>query len=99
MATMKEIHSDIQVSERRQVETSIISTKTVMRHPNFARGLDDIRTGRPFADDIDDHLWAYERGRQFGAVAPRSMSLLDGKRLNPKALQLFVAAVHRGFIR
>ena len=82
-----------------QVKTSICSPDTVMLHPHFVRGLDDIRAGRPFADDVDDRLWAYERGRQFGAVAPRSMSLLDGERLNPKALQVFVAAVHRGFIR
>jgi hypothetical protein len=69
-----------------------------MRHPNFARGLADIRAGRAFADDLVDDFWAYERGRQFGAVA--DMLLFDGgkKRLNPKAVALFVAATGRGYI-
>jgi hypothetical protein len=69
-----------------------------MRHPHFARGLDDIRAGRAFADDVDDDYWAYERGRLFGAIAPLSMPLFDDKRLNPKAVKLFVAASDRGFI-
>jgi hypothetical protein len=81
-----------------QVKTRICSPDTVMRHPHFVRGLDDIRAGRPFADDVDDHLWAYERGRLFGAVAPRSMRLFNGKRLNPKELQLFSVASNRGLI-
>jgi hypothetical protein len=63
-----------------------------MLHPNFARGLNDIRAGRRFADDVDDDLWAYERGRQFGAIAPTSMPLFQGKRLNPKAVRLYDAA-------
>jgi len=81
-----------------QVKTSTCSPETIMRHPNFARGLDDIRVGRSFADDADDLYWAYERGRLFGAIAPRSMPLFDGKRLNPKALRLFVAATRRDLI-
>jgi hypothetical protein len=77
---------------REQVETSPCSPMTIMLHPHFARGLDDIRAGRSFADDVHDNYWAYERGRLFGAIAPSSMPLFDGKRLNPKAVRLFIAA-------
>ena len=40
-----------------QVKTRICSPDTVMRHPHFVRGPDDIRAGRPFADDVDDRLF------------------------------------------
>ena len=70
-----------------------------MRHPNFARGFADIRAGRPFDPDIDDDLWAYERGRLLGAIAPLSMQLFNGKALNPKAVALFDAAHHRRLIQ
>jgi hypothetical protein len=83
---------------RKQVETSICSPKTIMRHPHFGRGLDEIREGRPFDCDVDDNYWAYEKGRLFGAIAPRSMPLFDGNRLNPKAVRLFIAAGERGLI-
>ena len=74
---------------RQQVETADCSAKSIMRHPHFARGLDDIRAGRPFADHIADEFWAYERGRLFGAIAPRSM---------PKAVRLFETAGNRKLI-
>ncbi len=70
-----------------------------MRHPNFARGVADIRAGIPFDPDIDDEKWAYERGRLFGAIAPLWMQLFNGKELNPKAIALFDAAYERKFIR
>ena len=91
MPKPKPLHSP-QPSRREQVETSTCSPTTIMLHPHFARGLDDIRAGRSFADDVHDHYWAYERGRLFGAIAPSSMPLFDGKRLNPKAVRLFIAA-------
>jgi hypothetical protein len=65
-----------------QILTFPCSAKDVMRHPTFARGLDDIRTGRGFSADVEDDFWAYERGRLFGAIAPLSLSLFNGKRLN-----------------
>ena len=87
-----------QPSRREQVKTSTCSHMTIMLHPHFARGLDDIRAGRSFADDVHDNYWAYERGRLFGAIAPSSMPLFDGKRLNPKAVRLFIAATQRELI-
>ena len=98
MPTPKPFQPGPPPSRRKQVETSICSHVTIMRHSHFARGLDDIREGRPFDYDVDDNYWAYEKGRLFGAIAPRSMPLFDGKRLNPKAVRLFIAASERSLI-
>jgi hypothetical protein len=81
-----------------QVVTDPCSPVSIMCHPNFARGLDDIRAGQPFDDHVDDEYWAYERGRLFGAIAPRSMPLFIGRKLNPKAVRLFRAAGERRLI-
>lgn len=83
---------------RHQVKLYRCSTSSIMRHPNFARGLADIRAGRQFDTLIDDDYWAYERGRLFGAIAPKSMSLFIGKKLNPRALALYEAASKRKLI-
>jgi hypothetical protein len=83
---------------RKQVPTAYCSTEEVMCHPNFARGLDDIRAGRAFDADAADEYWAYERGRAFGAIAPLSMPLFIGEWLNPKAIKLYDAACCRGLI-
>jgi len=57
-----------------------------------------VRAGIP--PDFDTHdSWNYERGRQFGLIAPRSMPLyIDDVRLNPKAVTLFNRAHARGWI-
>ena len=81
-----------------QVRTRGCSSASIMRHPNFGRGLDDIRTGKAFADDVDDDYWAYERGRLFGAIAPISMPLFVDGRLNRMAVQLFRVASNRRLI-
>ena len=98
MPKRKRLQTRPQPWRREQVKTSTCSPMTIMLHPHFARGLDDIRAGRSFADDVHDNYWAYERGRLFGAIAPSSMPLFDGKRLNPKAVRLFVAATQRKLI-
>jgi hypothetical protein len=69
-----------------------------MEHPHFALGLAAIRAGQPFDCDHHDEYWAYERGRLFGAIAPRSMPLFVGRRLHRKAVWLFAAAMERGLI-
>jgi hypothetical protein len=83
---------------RQQIRTYGCSAASIMRHPHFATGLDDIRAGRPFADHIADEYWAYERGRLFGAIAPRTMPLFIDGRLNHKAVSLFEAASLRRLI-
>jgi hypothetical protein len=86
------------MSRAQQVMTYHCAPASIMRHPHFARGLEDIRTGKAFADDINDHYWAYERGRLFGAIAPPSMPLFIDGQLNEKAVRLFRAASDKGFI-
>jgi hypothetical protein len=87
------------VTRPEQIETVNCSPVAIMRHPHFARGLADVRAGRPFDPDIVDDYWAYERGRQFGTLAPPSMPLLNGKgAINPKAALLFATAIKRRLI-
>jgi hypothetical protein len=78
-----------------------------MRSPHFARGLDDIRAGRPFTEPATADLswsatanasWEYERGRLFGAIAPLSMPIFIDGCLNPKAVRLCALAFERGLI-
>src|SRR5262249_51245286 len=98
----RRLHQGAQVMTSRheeQVRTSRCSAEAIMQHPNFARGLDDIRQGRQFDTRIEDQYWAYERGRQFGAIAPLSMPLNNGDALNPVAVRLFEAAGDKGLIR
>jgi hypothetical protein len=83
---------------RQQIRTRECSTTSIMCHPHFATGLDDIRAGRPFADHVTDEHWAYERGRLFGAIAPQSMPLFIDGRLNRKAVNLLDAAFQRRLI-
>jgi hypothetical protein len=69
-----------------------------MNSPEFERGLDDVRKGKPFDPRADDGLWAYERGRLFGRIAPTTMPLRIGGTLNSKAVDLCDEALNRGLI-
>ncbi len=57
-----------------------------MRHPNFARGLEDKRAGLPFNYDIEDEYWAYERGRQFALCISSDKPLFINKKLNTQVV-------------
>jgi hypothetical protein len=82
-----------------QAETYSISIYQILRHPQFVKGLCDIRTGRPFDAELAEDGWFYERGRLFGCIAPLSMPLkLNDDSLNPQAVELFAAAMKRGLI-
>jgi hypothetical protein len=82
-----------------QVPTRLTSTATVMSRPDFQSGFEEVRAGqRPRFDDFYDRYWSYERGRLFGCIAPTSMPLFIGGRLNPKAVALCEAATDRGLI-
>jgi hypothetical protein len=84
-----------------QVSTENIGASYFLRHPEFQRGVDDVRRGRPPSfdragqnrPDRIDSQWAYERGRQFGLIAPRRMQLRKKGRLNLDALRVLVAAI------
>jgi hypothetical protein len=63
----------------------------ILCSPAFARGVEDIRGGRPpnFDGPDKDDAWSYERGRQWAVLAPPDMALFIGKRVNKKALAIF----------
>jgi hypothetical protein len=71
-----------------QVETVGVTIQNIIRSRSFQIGVAEVRAGRPPRFDRDD--WEYERGRQFGIVAPRSLPLMRGKRVNPRAVIIFV---------
>jgi hypothetical protein len=61
-----------------------------MSDPKFALGVADVRANRGYPADYDtwkDDCWAYERGRQWAQIAPRSLPLKIKGRLNPQALR------------
>jgi hypothetical protein len=56
----------------------------IIRGDAFHRGVAEIRAGLPpHFDRYDD--WDYERGRQWALVAPHSMPLMIGRKVNPEA--------------
>lgn len=83
-----------------QVDLVDLTIPTIMRRAKFKAGVEDVRGGMPgrFDKFADDPFWAYERGRQFATVAPRSMAIKIGGKLNPKAVALYVVAAERGLI-
>src|SRR5438094_718784 len=86
------------MSHKEQIPTIPVTAQKIMSHPNFARGLDEVRNGRAFDWRIYDKLWAYERGRLFGKIAPVTMPLRINGELNPKAIALWCAASARNLV-
>jgi hypothetical protein len=81
--------------ELEQVSTILTTAQRIVRTRAFAAGVDDVRRGVPPRFDLQevDHHWDYERGRQFGILAP--------KNLDPRgnlAACLLEAAFRRGWI-
>jgi hypothetical protein len=73
-----------------QIPTRITTIESVMRSRAFKAGVEDVRAGRPARfDELDDRDWGYGRGRQWATLAPMSMPLRVGNRLNPDAVNLF----------
>jgi hypothetical protein len=85
------------MTARKQADTRRVSIRSIVASREFARGLNEVRNGRPFDPDSDD--WNYERGRAFGFIAPVDMPLRIGTVLNPKALRLADAAFSRKLLR
>jgi hypothetical protein len=75
-----------------QVRTVPTTIEAIMRSPHFAAGVDDYRRGRPIPATMDARhskdMWEYERGRQWAALAPFSMSPSD-----PDARAVFLEGV------
>ncbi len=96
------------MSDREQVKTEHVGASYFMDSREFARGVEDVRVGRPprfdaYAWDQGDRSainrqWAYEKGRQFAIIAPKTLPLRINSRLNLEALRLLIAAINRGDI-
>jgi hypothetical protein len=82
-----------------QVPTEWITLASIMSSKAFTLGVADKRAGRPpremgaGVDNAQDYdcinaSWNYERGRAWAVVAPATMPLRIGGRLNPAALRL-----------
>jgi hypothetical protein len=74
-----------------QIPTRPSTVIEIMRSREFRRGVEEARAGRPpHYDAMDD--WEYERGRQWAVVAPRTMPVMIGRKVNPKAIDVYIAA-------
>ena len=88
-------HKQRRDPDREQVDTVRCSAAVIVDSPYFAVGVADLRAGAPPRfDEMQDEYWAYERGRQWAALAPINMEP-HGLR----AIRLFEAAANRGWIR
>jgi hypothetical protein len=87
-------------TDKQQVRTVAVTAQQIMRSADFARGVADVRAGRhpAFDQPATNDPWDYERGRLFGRIAPVSMPVKIGGKLNPKAVALFKAAHDRRLI-
>jgi hypothetical protein len=75
------------------------TSEAIMRTKEFRLGVAEVRAGKPPRFDENfvvrgetdtNRNWNYERGRQFGLIAPRGLKLfLVGNRINPKAVTLY----------
>jgi hypothetical protein len=82
-----------------QADTIGVTPRQIMGSAAFAAGVADVRTGAPIRfDSFGDDDWNYERGRQWAFLAPMSMPLRIGRKLNSEALLLLSRALFRGEI-
>jgi hypothetical protein len=78
--------------EREQIPTVAVSVHHIMSQPTFMLGVNDARNGRGYHRDYDQG-WdvnaqeSYERGRQWARLAPRSVPLKRGGKINPEAVR------------
>jgi hypothetical protein len=76
-----------------QVETVRISVREIMTQPAFALGAADARAGRSYHANYDrwdiNRQWDYERGRMWGATAPRNLALTSNGKITTAAVRHF----------
>jgi hypothetical protein len=77
--------------ESDQIPTRSVTRQEIMSDSKFALGVADVRANRGYPIDYDtwedtNDRWAYERGRQWAQIAPRSLPLKIHGKLNPQAL-------------
>jgi len=79
--------------EQEQAPTRRTSVTAILASKEFAEGVRDVRLGRPPRyDDPVASSWNYERGRQWALLAPLSMPLKIGGKVNREAAFLFLRA-------
>jgi hypothetical protein len=80
-------------THQRQVPTRPTTITEIMASPKFALGVSDVRADRPFRAEYDhwdtNDQWVYERGRQWAAGAPRTVTLLRGGKVSEEAMRWF----------
>jgi hypothetical protein len=82
-----------------QIPTTAVTVEWIMSTAAFRRGVADRRAGRPMTYRGKDELdWQYDRGRLWASLAPISMPLRIGGKLNPNAVALYEAAEVRRLI-
>ena len=74
-----------------QIPTWPVTVQEIMSDPKFALGVADVRANRGYPLGYDtwkdtNDRWAYERGRQWAQIAPRSLPLKIQGKLNPQAV-------------
>jgi len=76
-----------------QVPTSPTTIEEIMDTREFLLGTIDYRAGRPHRSDYTrwngNQQWNYERGRQWAALAPRSVALKRNGKLTAEAMRWF----------
>jgi hypothetical protein len=89
---------DHAAARQAQADTVSVTLLQVFRSDDFKQGVADVRAGRParFDDFADD--WLYERGRMWAFLAPVSMPLRFGRRLNWEAVKILHRALAGGDI-
>jgi hypothetical protein len=85
--------------DHQQVPTVAVTIEQIMASPKFERGVIDARGGKPFAKDYDtwsdaNQQWAYERGRQWGRLVPKSVALKRNGIVTTEALKWAVKVFH-----
>ena len=89
--------------DHEQTETRYCVVGPILRSPEFAQGLADVRAGRsPNSTLIHANRsghWAYKRGRSLGAIMPLDWPLYIHGRLNPKVVELFLRDSPWGLIQ
>lgn len=89
--------------DRDQEETRYCVVGPILRSPEFAQGLADIRAGKsPNSTLIGANrsgAWAYECGRSLGTMMPLDWPIYIDGRLNPKVIELFLRDSPWGLIQ
>ena len=77
-----------------QIPTRPVTALEIMSAPEFALGVADARAGRPYRPGYDawsdtNMKWNYERGRQWGRLAPRTVVLKRGGKVTAEAMRWY----------